>query len=48
MVTAALDLADRWSLPDVIVGTVVLAILTSLPNAFTALRLALRAAARRW
>jgi cation:H+ antiporter len=43
MVTAALDLADRWSLPDVIVGIVVLAILTSLPNAFTAIRLALQA-----
>ena len=42
MVTAALDLADRWSLPDVIVGIVVLAILTSLPNAFTAVRLALQ------
>jgi cation:H+ antiporter len=42
MVTAALDLADRWSLPDVIVGVVVLAILTSLPNAFTAVRLALQ------
>jgi cation:H+ antiporter len=42
MVTAALNLADRWSLPDVIVGIVVLAILTSLPNAFTAIRLALQ------
>jgi cation:H+ antiporter len=42
MVTAALDLADRWSIPDVIVGVVVLAILTSLPNAFTAARLALQ------
>ena len=42
MVTAALDLADRWSLPDVIVGIVVLAILTSLPNGFTAVRLALQ------
>jgi cation:H+ antiporter len=42
MVTAALDLADRWNLPDVIVGVVVLAILTSLPNAFTAVRLALQ------
>jgi cation:H+ antiporter len=40
MVTAALDLADRWSMPDVIVGIVVLAILTSLPNALTAVRLA--------
>ena len=40
MVDAALNLADRWSVPDVIVGIVVLAILTSLPNAFTAARLA--------
>jgi cation:H+ antiporter len=40
MVDAALELADRWSVPDVIVGIVVLAILTSLPNAFTAARLA--------
>jgi cation:H+ antiporter len=42
MVTAALDLSERWSVPDVIVGVVVLAILTSLPNAFTAVRLALQ------
>jgi cation:H+ antiporter len=42
MVDAALRLADRWSVPDVIVGIVVLAILTSLPNAFTAARLALQ------
>jgi len=40
MVDAALRLANRWSVPDVIVGIVVLAILTSLPNAFTATRLA--------
>ena len=40
MVDAALRLADRWSVPDVIVGIIVLAILTSLPNAFTAVRLA--------
>ena len=40
MVDAALRLADRWSVSDVIVGIVVLAILTSLPNAFTAARLA--------
>jgi cation:H+ antiporter len=40
MVDAALRLAHRWSVPDVIVGIVVLAILTSLPNAFTAVRLA--------
>jgi cation:H+ antiporter len=42
MVTAALDLSERWSVPEVIVGVVVLAILTSLPNAFTAVRLALQ------
>jgi cation:H+ antiporter len=42
MVEAALRLADRWSVPDVIVGVVVLAVLTSLPNAFTAVRLALQ------
>src|SRR5207249_10418462 len=40
MVTAALRLSDRWSVPDVIVGIVVLAVLASLPNAFTAGRLA--------
>ena len=40
MVDAALRLADRWSVPDVIVGILVLAILTSIPNAFTAARLA--------
>jgi cation:H+ antiporter len=42
MVDAALRLADRWSMPDVIVGIVVLAILTSIPNSFTAVRLALQ------
>jgi cation:H+ antiporter len=42
MVDAALSLADRWSVPDAIVGILVLAILTSLPNAFTAVRLALQ------
>jgi cation:H+ antiporter len=40
MVDAALRLSHRWSVPDVIVGIIVLAILTSLPNAFTAVRLA--------
>src|SRR5207248_8174291 len=40
MVDAALRLSERWSVPDVIVGIIVLAILTSLPNAFTAVRLA--------
>jgi cation:H+ antiporter len=42
MVEAALRLGDRWGIPDVIVGVIVLAILTSLPNAFTAARLALQ------
>jgi cation:H+ antiporter len=42
MVDAGLRLADRWSVPDVLVGIVVLAILTSLPNAYTAIRLALQ------
>jgi len=42
MVDAALRLSHRWSVPDVIVGIVVLAILTSLPNAYTAVRLALQ------
>jgi cation:H+ antiporter len=40
MVEAALRLAGRWSVPDAVVGILVLAILTSLPNAFTAARLA--------
>ena len=39
MVEAALALAERWSVPQVLVGTLVLATLTSLPNAFTAVRL---------
>jgi len=39
MVQAALTLADRWDVPDVVVGMVILAWLTSLPNAFTAFRL---------
>ena len=41
MVEAALELAKRWSVPQVLVGTLVLATLTSLPNAFTAVRLGL-------
>ena len=40
MVESALNLAHRWSVPDVIVGILVLAILTSISNAFTAARLA--------
>jgi len=42
MVQAATDLGDRWGVSDVIVGTLVLAALTSLPNLLTAVRLALR------
>jgi cation:H+ antiporter len=42
MVDSALSLAHRWSVPDVIVGIIVLAALTSIPNAFTAARLALQ------
>ncbi len=41
MVNAALVLADRWSVSDAVVGMVILAWLTSLPNAFTAFRLGL-------
>jgi len=42
MVDSATDLGDRWGVSDVVVGTLVLAALTSLPNALTAVRLALR------
>jgi len=42
MVDSALSLAGRWDVPDAIVGILVLAILTSLPNAYTAARLALQ------
>jgi cation:H+ antiporter len=41
MVRAATDLGHRWGISDVIVGTLVLAALTSLPNLLTAVRLAL-------
>jgi cation:H+ antiporter len=41
MVRAAIVLGDRWDVPRVVVGTLVLAVLTSLPNAFTGIRLAL-------
>ncbi len=39
MVKAALALADRWHVSQTITGLLVLAVLTSLPNAFTAVRL---------
>jgi cation:H+ antiporter len=41
MVNAALVLADRWGISDAVVGMVILAWLTSLPNALTAFRLGL-------
>ncbi|HKC77881.1 MAG TPA: hypothetical protein VKB70_05800 [Gaiellaceae bacterium] len=37
-VRAATDLAHAWAVPDVLVGVMVLAILTSLPNAWTGVR----------
>lgn len=42
MVTSALVLGDRWQVSRPFLGTVVLAALTSLPNAYAAVRLALR------
>jgi cation:H+ antiporter len=41
MVKAALALADRWNVSQTVTGLLVLAVLTSLPNAFTAVRLGL-------
>src|SRR5436190_418947 len=41
MVDAAVDLGKAWGVSDLIVGTIVLASLTSLPNLLTAVRLAL-------
>jgi cation:H+ antiporter len=41
MVTSAVDLASRWGASEAIVGLLVLATLTSLPNAYTAVRLGL-------
>ena len=41
MVRAATDLGKHWGVPDIVVGTLVLASLTSLPNVLTAVRLAL-------
>jgi cation:H+ antiporter len=41
MVDAATDLGRAWGTSDIVVGTVVLASLTSLPNFLTAVRLAL-------
>jgi len=42
LVAAALALAAAWRVPDALVGTVALAALTSLPNAYAAARLALQ------
>jgi len=39
MVHSALDVAHRWGIPDAVVGAVLLAVLTSLPNAYTGVRL---------
>jgi cation:H+ antiporter len=41
-VRAATDLAEAWSIPTALVGVVVLAILTSLPNAWTGVRFGLQ------
>src|SRR5205823_2347143 len=41
-VRAATDLADAWSVPETLVGVIVLAILTSLPNAWTGVRFGLQ------
>ncbi|MGZ4391924.1 MAG: hypothetical protein ACXVRK_07395 [Gaiellaceae bacterium] len=41
-VRAATDLAHAWSVPDVLVGSIVLAVLTSLPNAWTGVRFGLQ------
>src|SRR6476646_1015212 len=40
MVAAAQSLADRWNVSDLVVGALVLAALTSIPNLIAALRLA--------
>ncbi len=39
MVRTALSLAGQWDVSPVVVGVLILAVLTSLPNAFTAIRL---------
>jgi cation:H+ antiporter len=41
-VRAATDLAAAWSVPDALVGVLVLAVLTSLPNAWTGVRFGLQ------
>jgi cation:H+ antiporter len=42
MVRAATDLGHHWGVSDIVIGTLVLAALTSLPNLLTAVRLALQ------
>ncbi|HET8751022.1 MAG TPA: hypothetical protein VFM43_00675 [Gaiellaceae bacterium] len=41
-VRSATSLADRWSVPQTLVGAVVLAVLTALPNAWTGIRFGLQ------
>src|SRR5581483_2296635 len=41
-VRAATSLADRWSVPETLVGAIVLAVLTALPNAWTGIRFGLQ------
>jgi cation:H+ antiporter len=41
-VRAAIVLADRWSVPQALVGVLVLAVLTALPNAWTGVRFGLQ------
>jgi len=41
-VRATTSLADRWSVPQTLVGAIVLAVLTALPNAWTGIRFGLQ------
>ena len=41
-VRAAVELADRWSVPQSLAGVLVLAVLTALPNAWTGIRFGLQ------
>jgi cation:H+ antiporter len=41
-VRTATSLADRWSVPQTLVGAIVLAVLTALPNAWTGIRFGLQ------
>jgi Ca2+/Na+ antiporter len=42
MVNASLSLGDRWDISQIVIGTVVLASLTGLPNVLASVRLAVR------